>query len=392
MTFNPETLRIVLVVSNLLMAGALWITFFGRFRGGLGQWTGALIVQGLSWLLVAATEDTVGVLWVALANAALVYCWSLQVSALLEFHQKRTPLWLLYGPAILMLGVSAFYVGDPRARLVATGLALGIAYLASGIALLHYVAAERRARWLLAASFYVMAGGLLWRGFTAWFEPETILPIYGESPARGATLFAFYAVTLASSFAFLLMHKEQADREAYERASTDPLTGVYNRRTFEELADAQLSRARRARMAVSLLMLDLDHFKRVNDTHGHVAGDHVLAGFAALVRTCLRKEDLLARYGGEEFVVLLPGAATAAAVALAERIRETIETTPLKAPGAEIRITVSIGVTTETGAKLPALEDMIARADEALYRAKHEGRNRVVSLALSALGPAVATA
>src|SRR5687768_4170368 len=115
MTFHPETLRIVLVVSNLLMAGALWITFFGRFRGGLGQWTGALIVQGLSWLLVAASEDMSGIPWVAVANAALVFCWSLQVSALLEFHRRRTPLWLMYGPAALMLAVSAFYISDPRA-------------------------------------------------------------------------------------------------------------------------------------------------------------------------------------------------------------------------------------------------------------------------------------
>src|SRR6266566_5202546 len=116
MTFEPETLRIVLVVSNLLMAGALWIAFFGRFRGGLGQWTGALIVQGLSWLLVAASEDTTGIYWAAIANAGLVYAWSLQVSALLEFHQRRTPALVLYGPAAVMLLVCAFYVADPRAR------------------------------------------------------------------------------------------------------------------------------------------------------------------------------------------------------------------------------------------------------------------------------------
>lgn len=389
--FDAETLRFVLVASNLLMAGALWITFFGRFQAGLGQWTGALIVQGLAWLLVAATEDMTGASWVAVANAALVYSWSLQMSAVLAFHDKKTPAWLLYGPALLMLGVGAIFMGDARARLIITGLALGGAYLASGIALLHYVAAERRTRWLLAASFHIMAAGLLWRGFTGWFEPETILPIVGESPVRGASLFAFYSVTLASSFAFLLMHKERADREAYERASTDSLTGVYNRRTFEELAEAQLSRARRQRTPVSLLMLDLDHFKRVNDTNGHQAGDHVLAGFAALVRTCLRKEDLLARYGGEEFVVMLPGATSTQAAALAERIREIVSKAPMKTPSLDIPITVSIGVTSEAGNKLPALDDMIARADEALYRAKNEGRNKVVSLAIAPV-PVVATA
>ena len=380
MTFDAETLRIVLVVSNLLMAGALWIAFFGRFRGGLGQWTGALIVQGLSWLLVAASEDLTGVIWVAVANAALVYCWSLQMSALLEFHHRRAPWLLLYGPAVAAFAICGFYIGDPRARLVVTGLGLGLAYLGSGLVLLHYMAAERRTRWLLVGSFVVMAAGLFWRGFTAWFEPETIMPIYGTSPVRGFTLLAFYTVTLGSSFAFLLMHKERADREAYELATTDSLTGVYNRRTFEDLAEAQLSRARRARTPVSLLMLDLDHFKRVNDTHGHQAGDHVLAGFAKLVRTCLRKEDLLARYGGEEFVVLLPGATPAAASALAERIRETTAASQIKGAGHDIRITVSVGVTSESGNKLPPLTAMLARADEALYAAKAEGRNKVVAL------------
>ena len=382
MNFDTETLRIVLVVSNLLMAGALWITFFGRFRAGLGQWTAALIVQGLSWLLVAASEDVTTLIWVALANAALGYAWSLQMSALLEFHHKRTPQWLLYGPAVAAVAISVFYLNDPQARLVVTGLVLGIAYLATGVVLLRYVAAERRTRLLLAGSFFLMAAGLLWRGFTAWFEPEAIMPIYGTSPVRGVSLLAFYAVTLASSFAFLLMHKERADREAYELATTDSLTGVYNRRTFEELAEPQLSRARRARVPVSLLMLDLDHFKRVNDTHGHLAGDHVLAAFAGLVRTCLRKEDLLARYGGEEFVVLLPGTSESAAAALAERIREHVASATLRAAGREVRITVSVGLTSEAGDKLPPLEAMLARADEALYAAKAKGRNRVVSLAM----------
>ena len=382
MNFDTETLRIVLVVSNLLMAGALWITFFGRFRAGLGQWTASLIVQGLSWLLVAASEDVTTLIWVALGNAALGYAWSLQMSALLEFHHKRTPQWLLYGPAVAAVALSLFYLNDPQARLVVTGLGLGIAYLATSVVLLRYVAAERRTRLLLTGSFFLMAAGLLWRGFTAWFEPEAIMPIYGSSPVRGVSLLAFYAVTLASSFAFLLMHKERADREAYELATTDSLTGVYNRRTFEELAEPQLSRARRARVPVSLLMLDLDHFKRVNDTHGHLAGDHVLAAFAELVRTCLRKEDLLARYGGEEFVVLLPGTSEFAAAALAERIRENVASATLRAAGQEVRITVSVGLTSEAGHKLPPLEAMLARADEALYAAKAKGRNRVVSLTM----------
>jgi diguanylate cyclase (GGDEF)-like protein len=246
------------------------------------------------------------------------------------------------------------------------------------------VAAEQRTRWLIAGSFFLMAGGLLWLGFTAWFEPEAILPTSGASATPGPALFAFYAVTISSSFAFLLMHKERADRETYELATTDSLTGVYNRRTFKELAEPQLSRSRRAHLPVSLLLLDLDHFKRINDTYGHLAGDDVLREFSRLVREGLRKEDLLARYGGEEFVVLLPGTGAAAAQVSAERIREDVAARQLDANGHLVRVTVSIGVASEAGDTLPSLEAMLGRADEALYQAKNQGRNKVVTLPMQA--------
>ena len=379
-TLDSQTLLLVLIVSNLLMAGAMWITFAGRFEAGLGPWTGSLIVQGFSWLLVLARNDVPDFVSIAVATAFLVYCWSLQVSALLEFHGKSTPRWLLYGPAVIAFLVVVIYVREPRARLAICGLGFGLAQFATGAGLLYYrVSAEKRTRLLLAGSFFVMAGGLFWLAFTAWFEPEAILPTFGPRPAPGGSLLAFYAVTIASSFAFLLMHKERGDREKHELATTDSLTGVYNRRTFKELAEPILSRARRSRGPVSLLLIDLDHFKRVNDTHGHLSGDEVLAGFAKLTRSCLRKEDLLARYGGEEFVVLLPGTTEPAAIALAERIREEVADASLHAANDKVRVTVSIGVAGESGEHLATLEMLLGHADEALYAAKARGRNCVVT-------------
>ena len=391
---DTYTLLVVLIVSNLLMAGAMWTTFAGRFRAGLGPWTGSLIVQGLSWLLILMRNDVPDFASIAIATAFLVYCWSLQVSALLEFHAKTTPRWLLYGPALIAFLVVVIYVREPHARLAICGLGFGLAQLVTGAGLLYYrVSAERRTGLLLAGSFFVMATGLFWLAFTAWFEPESILPAFAPRPAFGASLLAFYAVTIASSFAFLLMHKERADREAHELATTDSLTGIYNRRTFKELAEPLLSRARRTRGPVALLLFDLDHFKRVNDTYGHLAGDDVLSGFAQLVRTCLRKEDLLGRYGGEEFVALLPGTAEPAAAALAERIRQETAETPLRAGDQAIRITVSVGLAGDSGEALRSLEALLGRADEALYAAKAQGRNCVVTSARERAGrPAAADA
>ena len=379
-TLDSQTLLLVLIVSNLLMAGAMWITFAGRFEAGLGPWTGSLIVQGFSWLLVLARNDVPDFVSIAVATAFLVYCWSLQVSALLEFHGKTTPRWLLYGPAVIAFLIVVIYVREPRARLAICGLGFGLAQFVTGAGLLYYrVSAEKRTRLLLAGSFFVMAAGLFWLAFTAWFEPEAILPTFGPRPAPGGSLLSFYAVTIASSFAFLLMHKERGDREKHELATTDGLTGVYNRRTFKELAEPILSRARRSRGPVSLLLIDLDHFKRVNDTHGHLSGDEVLAGFAKLTRSCLRKEDLLARYGGEEFVVLLPGTTEPAAIALADRIRTEVADAALCPANDKVRVTVSIGVAGESGEHLATLEMLLGRADEALYAAKARGRNCVVT-------------
>ena len=376
---DTYTLLVVLIVSNLLMAGAMWITFAGRFRAGLGPWTGSLIVQGFSWLLVVTRNDVADFASIAIATAFLVYCWSLQVSALLEFHGRPTPRWLMYGPAVIAFLIVVIYVREPRARLAVCGLGFGMAQLVTSFLLLYYdVAAEKRTRLLLAGSYFVMAAALFWLAFTAWFEPEALLPTFGAHGGLGTSLLAFYAVTIASSFAFLLMHKERADRETHELATTDSLTGVYNRRTFKELSDPLLSRARRTRSAVSLLLLDIDHFKNINDTHGHLAGDEVLARFAELVRQCLRKEDLLARYGGEEFVVLLPGTAQADAMGLAERIRNQVEKTHLHAGNDAVRVTVSIGVAGDHGERLPSLDAMLGHADQALYAAKAQGRNRVV--------------
>lgn len=389
MRLQTFTLLIVLIVSTFLMAGAMWVAFAGRFREGLGQWTCALIMQGLGWVLLLMPNGPEPATTAA-ATALFAMCWSLQMSALLQFHGQPTPRWLYYGPILIAFIVFVLYMQETQERLFAAGVGFGIAYLAIGAALLHYhVAVQQRTRWLLASSFFLMSGGLLWLAFTAWFEPEAFLPTTGMAPAVGPSLLAFYAVTICSSFAFILMHKERADRESYELATTDPLTGVYNRRTFKDLAEPNLTRSRRSHLPVSLLMLDLDHFKRTNDTFGHLAGDDVLKAFSELVRNCLRQDDLLARYGGEEFVILLPATSQFAATALAERIRERTASMPLEAAGHRVRVTVSVGVASEAGDTLPSLESMLGRADEALYKAKAEGRNRVVVMGVA---PAAAVA
>jgi diguanylate cyclase (GGDEF)-like protein/PAS domain S-box-containing protein len=161
-----------------------------------------------------------------------------------------------------------------------------------------------------------------------------------------------------------------------DMASRDPLTGIYNRRSFMELARSQLARAHRFHEPLSVFVLDVDHFKRINDTFGHATGDDALRMVAAGCQAILREYDLLGRLGGEEFVVVLPGATADESRVVAERVRRHLARMPIEAPDGTFRLTASIGIAGLEGAT-DTLERAIHRADLALYRAKHLGRNRV---------------
>ncbi|QGY39287.1 diguanylate cyclase [Pseudodesulfovibrio cashew] len=167
-------------------------------------------------------------------------------------------------------------------------------------------------------------------------------------------------------------------KEVKLRADRDGLTRIYNRHSFEERLIYEIKRRRRYNHDLSLLMVDLDHFKQVNDTYGHKAGDMVLRKVGEILTTTFRTTDLPARYGGEEFVVLLPHTAERDAWTLAERVREAIQTCSFHFDGHDFTVTASIGVASVEGGALSKDEDLILKADKALYEAKHNGRNMVV--------------
>jgi len=196
---------------------------------------------------------------------------------------------------------------------------------------------------------------------------------------------AAHAATLEAQVRERTAELEQRNRELEEQrraiealANTDALTGALSRRHFLELAGRERARAAREGGGLAVLLLDIDHFKRVNDTHGHAGGDAVLRAFHATCATQLRAHDLLGRLGGEEFGVVLPATGREVARQVAERLRAAVAAGPVTLPGgAAVAITVSIGLAF-TASAAEDIDSLLAAADAALYRAKREGRNRVV--------------
>jgi len=206
--------------------------------------------------------------------------------------------------------------------------------------------------------------------------------------AMGSLIFVVAAIHAARTFSttfrnsIRLTHELQEAREEAEfLARTDELTGIRNRRAFYEQGELAVAQARRYGDSLAVISLDIDHFKTVNDTWGHAAGDETLRAAARIIQQTVRTTDIAGRTGGEELAILLPRTSLEQAAAMAERLRATMEKTAVSQGGRELRFTASFGVAAH-GPELDTLERLLAATDEALYEAKAGGRNRVVSSAI----------
>ncbi len=204
-----------------------------------------------------------------------------------------------------------------------------------------------------------------------------------DKPTRGAHLLqdGDYIRVGNAIYRFLTGGNLESEyhEEIYRLTIFDGLTQIHNHRYLCEFLDREVARSQRHRRPLSVLMLDLDRFKFVNDQHGHLCGDHVLRELSNRIRHTVRREDLFARYGGEEFALVLVESTHEQAVEVAERIREIVEQMPFSFESLPIPVTLSVGVASTDGESPITATDLLKQADTNLYRAKHTGRNRVVA-------------
>jgi diguanylate cyclase (GGDEF)-like protein len=379
-----RTLLILVAAADLMVAAVLWIGAGRRLRLGVGAWIASLLVRALAVSILIARIEPQGAA-LAVAAALLALSMTLQAGALLSYDGRHLPPWV-HSAAMATVAVPLALIGTDAANAILFGgLVFGILLVVLAVIALQLrapVSGRIGTRAILVATFGVGALAFFMRGFHVMISAEALQAFMTPSSFQAAVFVAAAAAAIVSTFGFLQLHKERADGEAVRMATMDPLTGAYNRRTFHEIAERELSRARRAGQPLSIIVLDIDHFRPVNEKYGNRTGDEVLQKIADIVRLALRKEDMLVRYGGEEFMVMLPDVPGPGAVIVAGRIRKSVEAEPLLVGGHSVPVTVSVGVSARLDEGPESMENLLARADEALALAKQRGRNRVVALSL----------
>jgi diguanylate cyclase (GGDEF)-like protein len=300
--------------------------------------------------------------------------------ALCQFRGRPPRRIWLWPPVALTVLFFAVFIDQPQPR-----LALGpVIFSAQALGLLALLPLWSRRGWprgavLVGLGLAAILPVLLMRTVLALMGALHLAHLHTPGPAQALGFLVVVASTVVTTFGFFLMNKERSDAQSRHLAMYDELTGLPNRRQSLLALARQVALARRTGQPLALLMLDIDHFKRVNDAHGHLAGDAALRHVAQTMASRLRRQDTPGRFGGEEFLCVLPATSGEGARQLADAMREAVAQQPFVFGGGRtLLLTVSVGVSELPPGSMRSIEALISAADAALYRAKDGGRNGVV--------------
>jgi len=373
------TLFTVLISALLIEACALTLTWRQNpHEIGIRDWAFGYGLMAISSLLsayglsVEPAYPTANIALRAMAAAAVIMGWLLLWIGARHFHARKALQYRNLLPIMLAATVVLAFSHDPSWRIM----------LASGsvVLLAALTAREFLARPLLRHPTRLFVTATLFFACGVW-SLRAIAHVDADASILFIDAFSLYAAIVASlvlTLSLIVLTNERINQQLRILANRDPLTGILSRRAFVEASAALLSNLKRESSTLAVCLLDIDHFKIINDLHGHATGDQVLKQFTQIARSTLREGDLFARYGGEKFVLLLHNSDRQQAVQAIERLRLVCASQGIELEKGRLDLTFSTGISLASGPANVSMEALLKAANIALYRAKDAGRNRVV--------------
>ena len=379
-------IRTFLVLGALLTALidvlllVVWRSLPRAVRPSLRWWLAAMLIYPIAFTLLGLRGHVPDLVAVVLANGLAATAMSCNAIALRLFYGvPRRLLRLAIITGLVMLGSAwfAYVVPSLHWRIVSTSALMALLIGSSARAILRRNGPRGAIPMTTAAIFVGGTVLIAYRAIDELAAPLLVDSFFQLPPGQNWAFVLLGLLPVLSTVGFLLMCTERSQQELERAAQLDYLTGIYNRRAIEDLARRAIAASRRHGMPMAMMIVDVDHFKRINDQFGHETGDQALMETVRRLRESLRSEDLVGRLGGEEFVAILPNTDAASALAAAERVRVAFADTPMRFENESVTVTISAGVALLAPGD-QQFSHLLRRADRAMYAAKNAGRNQVM--------------
>jgi diguanylate cyclase (GGDEF)-like protein len=387
-SLDIHSLTVVLTVSSALLGVILFLIWRSRKTyPGFGLWTAGNALYAAGFMLMALRGMIPNILSIVLANLLVLSAAALFLEGVRFFRGVASRRIFSVSIVILQgLGIAyyTYVIDDLAVRIIIFSLFTAVINGLVARDLLYKAPQDLRFSFRFTGSLFAMHSlFLVFRTFSILLNPGP-QDFFTPNLIQTMTFMLSLLLGITWTFGFVMLNSERLEVELKKTqvelqrlAAIDFLTGIANHRSFFEAGEQEIQRARRYGHPLAVLMVDLDHFKQVNDTYGHAAGDKVLVAMTASLRNHLRDIDVFGRLGGEEFAILLPETDLAGGWVTAERLRTAVAETAIDAGDVVLKITISIGVALLSPDD-PGLDAVLKRADDAMYEAKRAGRNRVM--------------
>jgi len=382
MKLDIRTIMVLFAILSIMISGLILLAGL-RTRSGssVKQWSIAYLCIGIGlgsayfFSTITPSAKFAVVVGAALVAASIAFQFTGVQS--FKFSRPYKELGICYVAVVIFQTYwFEFIQPDISARSIANSLLFSIGYAAcSSLLLINAKAPLRAASWFTGLAFALLSVVMLIRAIIILNSSE-VYSLYLITPINPITFVISCILQLCAAFGFLLMLNHQLIAEIERIASRDTLTGAYNRRQLEQEIVRLQSQYERTGDKFSLMLIDIDNFKFINDNYGHPSGDEVLQRLTNIAVATIRTEDYFARYGGDEFCILLPSTSTEEALFVANRLKDAYASTTFEFKGEVIKSSISIGIADSSNVGTES-KNLIGAADQALYKAKQDGRNKV---------------